>query len=237
MPRKTFGTTLKWNAQTVARLTAINGIELSRNMIDITNHQSPDEYKEVLPGLIDPNEVTIEGLFDETDTAGQHAMLTDFNAGTLREAIITFPATSGASWTFNGYITRIKIGDAPVEGYIPFSASIKPTGKPVFAISAVTGMSVIAFDNSVLVMPTFAIGTYEYVVTIANGESATIITPTDSTAGEVITITANGVSQVVTSGAAATEIALDSTKMTDIVVTISAANKAPKVYTIRINRP
>ena len=114
---------------------------------------------------------------------------------------------------------------------IPFSASIKPTGKPTFAIAAVVGMSAIGFSNDVLMMPAFAIGTYEYVVTITNGQTSTIITPVDATSGEVITITANGVSQTVATGVASSAIPVAADEMTDIVVVISKTACAPKTYT------
>ena len=231
MPNLGFGTTLTWDGEVVAKLTAINGIELSMGTVDATTHQSADSYKEVLPGLIDPGEVSVEGYFDYTDTAGQQAMITDFNARSLKTGIITFPSATGTTWTFSGYITRIKIGDAPTEGLIAFSATMKPTGKPTLAVTSVVGMSAIGFDNDVTFMPTFAIGTYEYVITHTNGESSTIVTPVDATDGEVITITANGVSQVVTTGEASTAITLSATAITDIVVVISKTACAPKTYT------
>lgn len=226
-----FGTTFSWNSQTVAGLTAINGIELSVDTVDVTTHQSSDNYKETMPGLIDPGEVSIEGFFDYTDTSGQQAMLTDLNSRTGRTAVITFPAATGTTWTFTGYITALKIGDAPIDGAIPFTATIKPTGKPVFAIAAVVGMSACGFSNDVLMMPAFAIGTYEYVVTITNGQTSTVVTPVDATSGEVITITSGGASQVVATGVASSAIALSASEMTDIVITISKTACAPKTYT------
>lgn len=230
MPNLGFGTTLTWDGVVVAKLTAINGIELSMGTVDATTHQSADSYKEVLPGLIDPGEVFVEGYFDYTDTTGQQAMLVDFNARSLKTGIITFPSATGTTWTFSGYITRIKIGDAPTEGLISFSAAMKPTGKPALAVATVVGMSAIGFDNDVTFKPAFAIGTYEYIITHTNGETATVITPVDATSGEVITITANGVSQVVATGQPSTAIALSATEITEIVVTISKTACAPKNY-------
>jgi len=226
-----FGTTFSWNSQTVAGLTAINGIEISVDTVDVTTHQSSDYYKEVLPGLIDPGEVSLEGFFDYTDTTGQQAMLTDLNSRTSRTAIITFPSATGTTWTFTGYVTALKIGDAGIDGAIPFSATIKPTGKPTFAVATVTGMSACGFSNDVLMMPSFAIGTFEYVVTITNGQTSTVVTPVDTTSGEVITITANGVSQTVATGEASSAITLAADEMTDIVIVISHASKASKTYT------
>ena len=226
-----FGTTFKWNNATIATLTAINGIEIAVDAIDVTTHQSPDYYKETKPGLIDAGEVSLEGYFDYTDTAGQQAMLTDLNSRTSRTGIITYPAATGATWTFTGYITNLKIGDAGIDNVIPFSATIKPTGKPTFAVATVVGMSAIGFSNDVLIMPAFAIGTFEYVVTITNGQTSTVITPVDASAGEIITITSGGVSQTVATGEASSAVAVAADEMTDIVIVISHASKASKTYT------
>ena len=157
-------------------------------------------------------------------------MMTDFNAKTMRTAIIIFPAATGTTWTFSGYITAIKVEDAGTDGVIPFTATIKPTGQPTFAISTVVGMSALTISDSVLTMPAFAIGTYEYVVTITHGTATCTFTPTDGTVGETITITANGATQTVATGAASTAITLSDTAMTDVTVTISAADKASKTY-------
>ncbi|MCK9518049.1 MAG: hypothetical protein M0R74_03315 [Dehalococcoidia bacterium] len=231
MPKLGYGTTFTWDGVTVAKLKSIGGIELSLDTVDVTTHDSADSYKEFIPGLIDAGEISLEGLFDYTDTTGQHAMLTDMNARESKTAVITFPTATGATWTFTGYITKLKIGDAPVDDAIPFTASIKVTGKPTFAVSTVTGMSACEFSNDVTFLPTFDIATFDYVITITNAQTSTVVTPTDSTAGEVITITANGASQVVKTGEASSAIPLDADEMTDIVVTISATGKAPKVYT------
>lgn len=226
-----FGTTLTWDSETVAGLTAINGIEISVDSVDVTTHQSADSHKEFIPGLLDAGEVSIEGFFDYTDTAGQHAMLTDMNARSSKTGVITFPTATGTTWTFTGFITGLKIGDASLADGIPFSATIKITGKPTFAVATVTGMSACGFSNDVLMMPTFAIGEFEYVVTITNGQTSTVVTPVDASAGEIITITANGTSQTVATGEASSAIAVASDAITDIVIVISHASKASKTYT------
>lgn len=231
-----FGTTFSWNGALVAGLTAINGIELSVDTIDVTTHQSANYYKEILPGLIDPGEVSIEGQFDYTDVSGQQAMLADLNSRTARTGVITFPASTGSSWIFQGYITNLKIGDAPIDDKIPFSATIKPTGKPVFAVATSTGLSALVISNSAVLAPAFATGTTDYVASVLTGVSSVTMTPTAS-AG-TITITANGANQVVTSGSASSAILLGSAvSVTVVTITVQETNKAPKVYTIRINRP
>ena len=236
MSKLAFGTTFTWNSQTVAKLTSIGGVELNIDMVDVTTHQSTSGFREVLPGLADAGEVALEGNFDYTDTAGQQAMVTDAAAKTSRTGVITFPAATGTTWTFTGYISKIKIGDNPIDGKIPFSASVKITGVPTLAVATVTGMSAIGFSNDVLMMPAFAIGTLgPYVVTITAGQTSTIITPVDATGGEIITIyTDGGSAQVVATGEASTPCTLDVDDTTVITVVISHATKASKTYTFNL---
>jgi hypothetical protein len=234
MPQDSFGTTFSWNGQVVANLNKINGIELSVDSVDTTTHQSANAYKDSDPGLVNAGEVSIEGFFEVTDTNGQQAMLTDASARTTRTGIITFPSGI-ASWTFTGYITKIKIGDAPVDGKIPFSASIKPKGKPTFAIATSVGMSALAISGSAVITPVFAIGTFEYIATVLTGVSSVTVTPT--AANHTITVTANGASQTVISGQASSAIALGAAGTnTTITITVQEANKAPKTYTVRVAR-
>lgn len=227
------GTTLAWNSQSVAQLNAINGIELALDTIEVTTHASSDHYKEYLPGLIDTNDVTIEGYFDYQDTAGQHAMVTDFNNRTSRTAVISFPAATGTTWTFTGYITGIKIGDAPVDGAIPFTATIKPTGKPVFAVATSAGLTTpfFAISESAVITPAVAGNVYTYVATVLTDVTSVTVTPT-ATAG-VITVNGN----IVATGEASSAITLgDAGSVTTITIKVTETNKAAKTYTIYLSR-
>lgn len=126
------GTTLTWNAIAVAKINNIGGVELTATKEDTTTHDdATDGYKTHVVSWKEASDISVEGYCDPTDTTGQLAMLGDFHSGTQREAIMTF--TDGSTWTFTADITAIKIGDAPIEGNIPFSATLSPTGKPVFA--------------------------------------------------------------------------------------------------------
>jgi len=215
----------------VAGLTAINGIELSVDMVDVTTHQSSNNYREFIPGLLDSGEITIEGQFDYTDTTGQVAMVTDANARTSRTSVITFPAASGSTWTFTGYISKIKVGDAPIDNKLPFTASIKATGKPTFAIATSAGLTTPFFtvNGSGVIAPTAAQATLEYAINWLTGVSTFTITPT-ATAG-VIVVTANGVSQTVITGNASSTIALGAAgSMINMTVVVTETNKAPKNY-------
>jgi hypothetical protein len=236
MPYNAFGTLFSWNSNTVAQITKINGIEIKVGSIDTTTHQSADGYKESIPGLKEAGDVSLEGYLKPDDTNGQIAMLGDLNSGAIRSGAINFPASTGCSWQFSSYITGLKIGDAETEGAIPFSATIKITGKPNFVTATSVGMSAIALSNSAVISPAFAVGTFDYVATVLTGISSLTVTPTAATG--VITVTANGLSQTVVSGQASSAIQLGSAgSVTIITVTVQENNKAAKVYTIRVVRP
>jgi len=227
-----FGATLTWNSQVVANLNSVGGLKLTIDSRETTVHKTADRFKTFGAGLVEAGDIPIVGYFDHTDTNGQIAMVTDAQAGTERTYLVTLPSSTGATLTGTGFITEISTGEMDTEGNIPFSATIKPTGKPTFAVTAVVGMSACGFSNDVLMMPTFAIGTYEYAVTITNGQTSTIVTPVDATSGEVITITGpNGASQVVATGVASSAIAIASDALNDIVVVISKTGCSSKTYT------
>lgn len=226
------GTTFTWNSNTVGELTSIGGVSLSADSIEVTTHQSSDYYKEFLPGLIDAGEFPIEGNFKQDDTNGQIAMLTDFNARTSRACVVTFP-DSIATWSFTGFLTSYEIGAADSAGVIPFSATIKISGKPTLAISASTGLTTPFFELSenAVITPTLSGNTYTYVATVLAGVTSITVTPTAS-AG-IITVNGN----TVASGEASSAIALGAAgSVTTITIVVTETNKIPKTYTIYVSR-
>lgn len=129
-----FGTQLVWNTEDVAEVTNIDGPNESRDMLDVTNHDSADGFREFIAGLADGGEIGIEGNFKASDSNGQIAMHTDFQGGTSRAWQITFPSSLG-NMAGNGILSAFKVGNYPVDGKIPFSGTIKITGKPALTIS------------------------------------------------------------------------------------------------------
>ncbi len=222
-----YGVTFKWNAVIIAELTNIGGVEISVDMLDVTTHSSATRFKEFIAGLADAGEIAIEGFFKYTDSTGQLAMVTDAAAGTEREAIITFPG-SIATWTFDALISKVKIGDTPVDGQIPFSASVKVTGSPVLATSASNNITALTVTTATL-YPTFSAATYEYSATSV-GDTATFAA---TFAAGTCTLSAGGVDQELTSTVASSAVALGSNgDMTEVTLTVQETGKTPKVYTI-----
>lgn len=235
MAKHAKGTTLTWDEKVVAELTAINGIELTAAMIDVTTHQSDDYYTETIPGLLTAGDVALEGLFDYTDTDGQLAMITDFNARESKAAIITFPSATGTTWNFTGYITNIKIGDATIDGAIPFTATIKPTGKPEFAVATSDGLTDpwFSMSESATIIPVAASdnGDYPFLSTVLTGVADLTVTPT--AAAGVIRVGGN----IVATGEASSAIILGAAgSTTRITISVKETNKAPKTIYIDVAR-
>lgn len=220
------GTSLARNGNTIAELTNIGGIEISLDAIDVTSHQSADSFKEYVGGLLDVGEVSIEGNFIPGDTNGQVGLLTDMLAKTLQSFVIAFPAATGTTWSFSALVTKFKAADAPVDGVLPFSASLKISGKPTLATAASNNLSNLVLTTATL-YPAFAAGTYDYTAT-SIGASITV-TPT-AAAG---TITVNG--NVVATGVPSGAISLGAIgAVTTVTVVVTETNKSAKTYVVRV---
>ena len=124
-----FSTVIKYAIGTViGEMNDIGGIKLKAESIDVTNHQSPNGFKEFIAGLKDGGEFPIQGNFVAGD-AGQLALAASFESGATESFIVTFP--DGTEWAFSAVVTGIEIGKADMKGQISFGATLKISGKPV----------------------------------------------------------------------------------------------------------
>lgn len=214
----------------MAELTNIGGVEITVDMLDVTSHDSATIFKEVIAGLADAGEVSIEGNFDSTDTNGQIAMVTDAKAGTSRTAVVTFPS-SIATWTFTGLISKIKVGDAPVDGKIPFTASIKISGSPTLATTASNNITALTVTTATL-YPSFVQGTYTY-AGVSTGNTCTIAA---TFAAGTCAMYVNDVLQenlTTTQASGAVDLG-DDGDLTVIKLVVTETGKTPKTYTINM---
>lgn len=125
------GTSVTLDGVTLAELTNITTPSIRTNFIDVTNHQSPSGFAEVVPGRIDGDEMQIEGNFIGGN-ASQAALVAANAAHTLNSYVVTFPDTGTTTFSFSGYVSSFGI-TAPVDGKLGFRASIKMSSLPVLA--------------------------------------------------------------------------------------------------------
>lgn len=238
-----YGTTFKWGGDFVAELTRVGAVKLTAAKVDATTLGSPDSYRDILPGLIDPGDVEIEGLFRPDDTA-QAALITDMNARTSRTCIIAFPtALSTAIWTFDAYCTGFAAGDATPEGIIPFSATLSIVGKPALTTSMVAGMTALSGIEQtgtapLVILPAIAVGTYTYAADYINAASGWIKLTVTAGGSQVIKVTVLGVVHVLTTTVQSEQMTIGAAAtVTPVYIEISEAAKSPRNYTLYIPRP
>jgi len=228
-----FGTSISIGGTDIAELTNIGGVNISMDTIDVTNHDSSDAYREFIGGLVDAGEVPVEGNFYPGD-AGQVALLTALNNRTSSAFVITFPAAVGATWTFNALVTGFMAADAPIDGALPFSATLKISGKPTLAVTASTGLTTPFFTVSgagTVIVPTASGSVYDYVVNIATAITSVTITPT--AAAGVITVDGN----TVATGMASSAITLGAAgSITEAAIVVQETGKTAKTYTLQLVR-
>lgn len=132
--QKAVGTKFMQGAVVVGELNSIKPPEKSADTIDVTTIDVTDGYKKFITGFKDGGEVSLGGYFDFTDV-GQLALDASYEAGTVDEYSIVFPAAIGATFTFSGVITKLAVGEANVKDALGFDCTIKVAGKPVLAAS------------------------------------------------------------------------------------------------------
>ena len=122
------GTTLTFGAL-VANLTSLSGIGGTADTLDISTHDTADDWREHIGGWADGSEISVEGVYD----AGNETLLP--LVGTkVSDATITFPLAKVHTFTADMIMTAFE-ADAPHDGLIGFSASFKISGKPAITVA------------------------------------------------------------------------------------------------------
>ncbi len=233
-----YGTTFKWGANFVAELTRVSPVSISASKQDATTLGSANTYKDVLPGLMDPGDIEIEGLFRPDDTA-QAALLTDMNSRTSRAFIIAFPtALSTTTWTGTAYCVGFVAGDATPEGIIPFSATLAIVGKPTLGVTAAADATTIELVGDVtpnmVEVPTFAGATYVYSV-VGTADNTFTVEVTAAAADNITMNVDGGADIALTSGVPSAAIDTLPGDIVTVVIRVQEDDKSTKTYTIRVS--
>lgn len=116
----------------------VNGPGMKRDVVDVTNHDSPNGFKEFLAGLADPGEVTFTINFDPTNashnqTTGLMALLSEVTTRNW-QLIMPIDASSGKKWgyTFAALVTGFE-PKGPVEEAITADVTLKVAGAVTLA--------------------------------------------------------------------------------------------------------
>lgn len=120
----------------VANITDISGPSREREAIEVTAHDSPDQYREFVKGLKDGGEVELTINYDPGSPTIQD-LDDDFEEIALRAyQIKIFPDTINEwTWDFDALITAL--GDEfPFDDKMERTCTLKISGKPVLTPTA-----------------------------------------------------------------------------------------------------
>lgn len=120
----------------IAEVTKIQRSGAKADFADVTNMQSVGAYREVLPTLLDPGEISCDANYLGNQSSAQTLLQTEFDAQTLGNWTIVLPpkpgtTTSAGQWAFTAYVSSVDF-DLPVDKEAKLSFKLKITGKPIF---------------------------------------------------------------------------------------------------------
>lgn len=136
-----FGTQLKRDSDgagtfvTVANVSDLSGPSRQRDAIEVTAHDSPDQYREFVKGLKDGGEVTATINYNPGNTTHQ-ALDDDFEEDALRDyQVVLLPGEADEhTWEFSALITDL--GDSfPIDDRMERDVTFKISGKPTLTAS------------------------------------------------------------------------------------------------------
>ncbi|MCZ7414317.1 phage tail tube protein [Streptomyces sp. WMMC897] len=144
MPGKdAFGVVLKRDSDgagtfaAIANVSDLSGPERERESIEVTAHDSPDQYREFVKGLKDGGEVSATINYDPAESS-HSALDDDFEEDDLRDyQIVILPGEADEhTWDFAALITSL--GDAfPVDDRMEREVTFKISGKPTLTPTGV----------------------------------------------------------------------------------------------------
>jgi len=120
------------NFTPIAEVQDIKPPSLGADTEEVTHQGSTDGWKEYIVTLLDAGEVSFDINFIPTEAThnASAGLMADFAARTKRNWKVVFP--DGTEWQFAAYVTAFE-ADAPVNGKLSASVTLKITGKPTLA--------------------------------------------------------------------------------------------------------
>lgn len=117
---------------TVAEVMDIKLPQLKRDIKEVTSHSSPNGYEEHIPTIKRTAEVTFNINYVPTDATHNDStgLLSLYDSGALTPFKIVLTDVSASVWTFSGYVIGAT-ADAPVNGQLAATVTIKPVGQVV----------------------------------------------------------------------------------------------------------
>lgn len=140
------GTVVSWDPAggtsyaAVGQLKDIQVISASRSSFDTTDHDSVGYYREFVPGMVDPGELTFTIGFDYQNTThtggtgtGLLGDLEQYGCDIPTWKVVLDHCGGTATWTFDGFVSGFTVNH-PVEGEVTADVTVKVSGKPSLSV-------------------------------------------------------------------------------------------------------
>lgn len=116
----------------IANVTNIGGPARKRETIDVTSHDSPEQWMEFIGGLKDGGEISLDINYDPAETT--HDLDDDFDDTEPRNyQVVILPDTADEhTWSIKGIMTELS-DEFPYDDKMARSMTIKVSGKPTLA--------------------------------------------------------------------------------------------------------
>ncbi len=121
------GGQLALGSTTVTQLTNIVPPGFDSDDIDVSTHDSLDGFREFIKGMTDAGEIEIEGNFLYSNYSTCYELMMTRTLQSVTVVLPTLP--SNTIFSCSGYVKSLGCED-PVDDKIPFSSTIKVSGKP-----------------------------------------------------------------------------------------------------------
>jgi predicted secreted protein len=120
----------------IAELIELSPPSMAKDSVEMTHTDSPDSFREFIPGLKDGGEFTatvnlVPGNVTQGNASG--GALNDYiNETVARNWRITFPGSPAATWTFKAFITSFEAA-TPMDDKMTYAITFKVSGAPTIA--------------------------------------------------------------------------------------------------------
>lgn len=121
-----YGATIEIDGTEVIEVGDISGLELSTDLEEVTNHNSPDGVEERIPTIKRLGELSFPMNVVASDP-GQQDLFAAWEGRTALNVVVTY--MSGIVATFVGYVTNFGLS-APVAGHDSADVTITPKSAP-----------------------------------------------------------------------------------------------------------
>jgi len=119
----------------IIQVVSISGPGLAVDTVDVTSHDSPGAWEEVVAAILRSGEVTLEIAYDPNHATHRNAaggLLSDLRLRVPQLYAITFPSSPVVNWEFSALVVGFE-PSSPHDGALTASVTLKPTGQPTLA--------------------------------------------------------------------------------------------------------